>query len=62
MTVLLQRVGQTIRRVRFSELIPLALRCLALLLLGVARARPSVATLHTGGRGESIDAVWFIAM
>src|SRR4051794_16243120 len=58
MTFLRQSIEQTSRRLRFQELVLLALRCLTLLLLAAALARPSCATLHTGGRGESIDAVF----
>lgn len=58
MTFLRLSIEQTSRRLRFQEYVLLALRCLALLLLAAALARPSCATLHTGGRGESVDAVF----
>ncbi len=51
-------IEQTSRRLRFQELILLALRCLALLLLAFALARPTWNAISGGGRGESIDAVF----
>src|SRR5579883_1436873 len=58
MTFLRQAVEQTSRRVRFQEYVLLALRCLALLLLAFAVARPTVSGATASGRGESIDAVF----
>ncbi|HET6572702.1 MAG TPA: BatA domain-containing protein, partial [Fimbriiglobus sp.] len=58
MTFLRQAVEQTSRRLRFQEWILLALRCLLLLLLAFALARPTLRALTAGGRGESIDAVF----
>jgi hypothetical protein len=57
MDFLRQAIEQTSRRLRFQELVLLALRCLCLLLLAAAFARPSCTALNPGGRGESIDAV-----
>jgi hypothetical protein len=51
-------IEQTSRRLRFQEYILLALRCLALLLLALGLARPTWNTFFSGGRGESIDAVF----
>ena len=53
-------IEQTSRRLRFQELLLLALRCLALLLLALALARPTWNSVSGGGRGESIDAVLLI--
>ncbi|OWK46708.1 BatA domain-containing protein [Fimbriiglobus ruber] len=58
MRFLKQSIEQTSRRLKFQEYILLALRCLCLLLLAGALARPSCTTFHTGGRGESVDAVF----
>jgi hypothetical protein len=58
MTFLRQAVEQTSRRLRFQEWVLLALRCLVLLLLAFALARPTLRALTAGGRGESIDAVF----
>ena len=60
MDFLRQAIQQTSRRLRFQELILLALRCLVLLLLALALARPTFRNLTAGGRGESIDAVFVI--
>lgn len=48
---------KTSRRVKFKEWVLLALRCLVLLLLALALARPT-AGLVAGGRGEGVDAVF----
>ena len=53
-------IEQTSRRLRFQEYVLLALRCLALLLLALALARPTWNAVTGGGRGESIDAVLLI--
>jgi hypothetical protein len=58
MTFLRQAVEQTSRRLRFQEWILLALRCLLLLLLAFALARPTLRAITSGHRGESIDAVF----
>jgi Aerotolerance regulator N-terminal/von Willebrand factor type A domain/CARDB len=51
-------IEQTSRRLRFQELILLTLRCVALLLLALALARPTWNAISGNGRGESIDAVF----
>jgi len=53
-------IEQTSRRLRFQELLLLAVRCLVLLLLPLALARPTFNAVSGGGRGESIDAVLLI--
>jgi hypothetical protein len=58
MTFLKQAIEQTSRRLRFQELILLVLRCLALLLLAFALARPAITGSTVGGRGESVDAIF----
>jgi hypothetical protein len=58
MRFLKQAIEQTSRRLRFQEYILLALRCLALLLLALALARPSCSQFNFGSRGESVDAVF----
>jgi hypothetical protein len=58
MEFLRQAVEQTSRRLRFQEWVLLALRCLVILLLAFALARPTLRSLTAGGRGESIDAVF----
>jgi hypothetical protein len=57
MRFLKQAIEQTSRRLRFQEYVLLALRCLGLLLLTLALARPSCTQFNLGGRGESVDAV-----
>jgi hypothetical protein len=58
MTFLRQAIEQTSRRLRFQEWVLLALRCLVILLLAFALARPTLRALTDSGRGESIDAVF----
>lgn len=58
MRFLKEAVEQTSRRLRFQEWILLALRCLAIILLALALARPGLKTAVTAGRGEAIDAVF----
>ena len=55
MEFLRQSIEQTSRRLKFQEWILLALRCLCLLLLALAFARPTCSSLSAGG--ESVDAV-----
>lgn len=57
MRFLKQSIEQTSRRLKFQEWILLALRCLVLLLLALALARPTASTVAAGGRGEAIDAI-----
>src|SRR5258708_3191771 len=58
MDFLRQAIEQTSKRVKFQELILLILRWLVLLLLAFALARPTMKAFSSGGRGESIDAVF----
>lgn len=58
MKFLKEAIEQTSRRLKFQEWILLALRCLAILLLALAIARPGTRTAAIAGRGESIDAVF----
>src|SRR6187402_140509 len=57
MEFLKEAIEQTSRRLKFQEWILLALRCLALILLALALARPGTQFAGSAGRGESIDAV-----
>ena len=57
MKFLKEAIEQTSRRLRFQEWILLALRCLAILLLALALARPGLKNAVTAGRGEAVDAV-----
>jgi len=56
MEFLLASIQQTSRRLKFQELLLLVLRCVLLVLLAVALARPALRAVGIG-RGESIDAV-----
>ena len=58
MTFLKQAIEQTSKRLRFQELILLALRCLVLLLLAFALARPAFNAMGGGGRGDAVDTVF----
>jgi hypothetical protein len=58
MKFLKEAIEQTSRRLKFQEWILLALRCLAIILLAVAIARPGWTTATVAGRGEAIDAVF----
>jgi len=57
MKFLKEAIEQTSRRLKFQEWILLALRCLVIILLALAIARPSWDSAATAGRGEAIDAV-----
>ncbi len=57
MRFLKEAIEQTSRRLKFQEWILLALRCLAILLLALALARPASDTAKIAGRGEAVDAV-----
>ncbi len=57
MDFLKEAIEQTSRRLRFQEWILLALRCLVILLLALALARPGKDAAGAGGRGEAVDAV-----
>ena len=60
MEFLKEAIEQTSRRLKFQEWILLALRCLAILLLALALARPGMQSAGSTGRGESVDAVLVI--
>ncbi|MFO0797395.1 MAG: BatA domain-containing protein [Gemmataceae bacterium] len=57
MDFLKEAIEQTSRRLKFQEWILLALRCLVILLLALALARPGLDAAGAGGRGEAVDAV-----
>ena len=57
MKFLLTSVEQTSRRLRFQELLLLAIRTALLLFLGLALARPSTAAHNSGKDGDAVDAV-----
>ena len=57
MKFLKEAIEQTSRRLRFQEWVLLALRCLAIILLALAIARPGLKNAVTAGRGEAVDAV-----
>lgn len=57
MSFLKEALEQTSRRLKFQEWILLALRCLVILLLALALARPGLVSSGATGRGEAIDAV-----
>jgi hypothetical protein len=57
MSFLREAIEQTSRRLRFQEWILLALRCLVILLLALALARPGWMSAGGTGRGEAVDAV-----
>src|SRR5271168_2584060 len=58
MKFLLTAVEQTSRRLKFQELLLLALRMALLILLALAFARPISSIVRGGGRGDSVDAVF----
>lgn len=60
MEFLKEAIEQTSRRLRFQEWILLALRCLAIILLALALARPGLQSAGSTGRGEAVDAVLVI--
>jgi hypothetical protein len=57
MDFLKEAIEQTSRRLKFQEWILLALRCLVLLLLALALARPAQESGRAAGRGDAVDAV-----
>src|SRR3954449_11606820 len=57
MRFLKEAIEQTSRRLKFQEWILLALRCIAIILLALAIARPGTDTAKVAGRGEAVDAV-----
>jgi hypothetical protein len=58
MKFLKEAIEQTSRRLKFQEWILLLLRCLAIVLLALAIARPGCNTATVAGRGDAIDAVF----
>ncbi|MCI0703087.1 MAG: BatA domain-containing protein [Planctomycetia bacterium] len=58
MKFLKEAIEQTSRRLRFQEWILLALRCLVIILLALAIARPSWESTASAGRDQAIDAVF----
>ena len=60
MKFLLTSIEQTSRRLRFQELLLLALRVALLLLLALALARPSANLARGGGGGDAVDAVLIV--
>src|SRR5258708_39582598 len=58
MKFLKEAVEQTSRRLKFQEWILLALRCLALILLALALARPGQESASSGGGTQPVDAVF----
>ncbi|MBM3979319.1 MAG: VWA domain-containing protein [Planctomycetes bacterium] len=58
MKFLKEAVEQTSRRLKFQEWVLLALRCLALILLALALARPGRESATAGGGTQPIDAVF----
>ena len=60
MKFLREAIEQTSRRLKFQEWILLLLRCLLILLLALALARPGWKSAGSTGRGEAIDAVLVI--
>ena len=57
MKFLQEAIEQTSRRLKFQEWLLLALRCLVILLLALALARPGLQSAGSTGRGTAIDAV-----
>lgn len=53
-------IEQTSRRLRFQEVILLALRILICIILALALARPAAKSLSGSGRGDSVDAILVI--
>lgn len=58
MKFLLTSVEQTSRRLKFQELLLLALRCALLALLAFALARPHTTVQRGAGQGDAVDAVF----
>src|SRR3954453_24160485 len=57
MKFLKEAIEQTSRRLKFQEWVLLALRCLALILLALATARPGRHSTSAGGGTQPVDAV-----
>ncbi len=60
MKFLLTSIEQTSRRLRFQELLLLLVRCLVLLLLALAFARPLSSVVRGAGRGDAVGAVFVL--
>jgi hypothetical protein len=60
MKFLKEAIEQTSRRLKFQEWILLALRCLAIILIALAIARPGSENVALSNRGDSVDAVFVI--
>jgi len=60
MRFLKEAIEQTSRRLKFQELILLLLRCLAIILLALAIARPGSENVSLSNRGDAVDAVLVI--
>lgn len=58
MKFLLTSIEQTSRRLRFQELILLVLRCVLLVLIALALARPLSTAVRGAGQGSAVDAVF----
>ncbi|MBA4188182.1 MAG: hypothetical protein C0467_09210 [Planctomycetaceae bacterium] len=60
MRFLKEAIEQTSRRLKFQELILLLLRCLAIILIALAIARPGSENAALSNRGDAVDAVLVI--
>src|SRR5215218_5005838 len=60
MKFLKEAIEQTSRRLKFQEWILLLLRCLAIILLALAIARPGSENASLSNRGDAVDAVFVI--
>ena len=60
MHFLRQAIEQTSRRLRFQEWLLLLLRCLAIVLLALALARPGWSGSSMSSRGQAVDAVFLV--
>src|SRR5438874_13168618 len=60
MKFLQEAIEQTSRRLKFREWILLLLRCLVIILLALALARPGQMSAGAAGRGDAVDAVLVI--
>jgi len=60
MKFLKEAIEQTSRRLKFQEIILLILRCLAIILLALAIARPASESASRSNRGDAVDAVFVI--
>ncbi|MCE9563635.1 MAG: BatA domain-containing protein [Planctomycetes bacterium] len=60
MRFLKEAIEQTSRRLKFQEIILLILRCLAIILLALAIARPGSENVSRSSRGDAVDAVFVI--